>query len=144
MRKKGFTLIELMVAMGVIAVLIGMSILGIQTVLRSQRDTERRSIASTVQLNAQGFFNTVGRYPLTSEVVYVGTDIAFRQGSNITDRVEVTGSKTPKNGTTDQSGTAYCYVSSNGASYELGVQVESGQWEQFGNSGNECRSANIF
>lgn len=79
--KKAFTLIELMVAMGVVAVLIGLSVFGIQTVLRNQRNTERLKFASDLQLSATDFYNVRRAYPTFTRS---GGNVLVRDTSNAT------------------------------------------------------------
>lgn len=76
--KKAFTLIELMVAMGVIAVLIGLSVFGIQTVLRNQRNTERLKFTDDVELIITDFYNAKKKYP--TALVRNGSNLDVRDG----------------------------------------------------------------
>jgi prepilin-type N-terminal cleavage/methylation domain-containing protein len=141
--KKAFTLIELMVAMGVVAVLVTMSVVGIQIVQRSLRNTQRRDILNTFNLYLTGFSNDNGRFPLANEVSF--KDNGNGTGSILVNNVEVTELKGPTipQATTDQGGTAYCYISEDGSTYALAVTVEGGDpWSlQLGNSGVDCTTA---
>lgn len=51
-RSKGFTLVELLIAMAIIAVLIAIAAYGIQILQRNARNTRRRKIAQDLQLTA--------------------------------------------------------------------------------------------
>ena len=136
--KKGFTLLELIVAMAIIAVLMGLSLFGIQSVQRSQRDTERRAAVSNVNLEVAAYYGDNGVYPSVS------FDIASGTAKIGTKSVVLKGSAklAPAGATTsDLNGTVYCYVKYN-SSYQLGVYLEgtaswgsTGTSQQLGNGG---------
>lgn len=62
-RKKGFTLIEMMVAMGVIAVISALSVFGIQQVLVAQSNTQMRRVLDNLDISLSTYLNTFGRLP---------------------------------------------------------------------------------
>ncbi len=139
--KKGFTLIELMVAMGIIAVLVTMSVVAIQIVQRSLRDTQRRDIINTVNLWLAGHYNDNGRYPPTAEIVF-GTDTVEYQppSASAVEIADLAGATRAGSTESTTSQTAYCYaVTPGGGSYRLGVLLESGADVQLGNGG-DCTS----
>jgi len=140
-KKKAFTLLELMVAMGIIAVLVTMSIVGIQIVQTSLRNTERRDVLNTFNLYLAGYYNDNGFYPADGSVTVTTAGILV-DGTVV---VEADGATTPA-ATTDNDGTAYCYSSSDGGSYSLGASLENntfgdGGGLQLGNSGTDCTTA---
>ena len=61
--KKAFTLLELLVAMAIIAVLIALAIFGIIQVQRNSRETQRRKAAEDINIGIQDFYTTYGEYP---------------------------------------------------------------------------------
>lgn len=137
--KKGFTLLELIVAMAIIAVLMGLSLFGIQSVQRSQRDTERRSALSNINLEIAALYGDFGQYPPSGTGVTInGTTVTIRLGTT-TRTLTLKGAAIGAANTTI-GGTAYCY-SSTGGSYQLGVKLESSDWgapstaQQLGNAG---------
>ncbi|MCA9386659.1 type II secretion system protein [Candidatus Dojkabacteria bacterium] len=137
-KKKGFTLIELMVAMGIIAVLVTMSVVAIQIVQRSLRDTQRRDVLNTVNLWLAGYYNDNGRYPGTAQINFNGANgVTFTGTTPATDIVELSGA-TSNAVDSDSDGTDYCYYSATGASYRLGLKLESGSEVQLGNEGTDC------
>jgi prepilin-type N-terminal cleavage/methylation domain-containing protein len=145
--KKGFTLLELIVAMAIIAVLMGLSLFGIQSVQRSQRDTERRAALSNINLEIAAFYGDNGAYP---------SSIAFANVSGTESRATIAGTTkvislkgAAKLGTnpakrSDTTGSYYCYVN-RGATYQLGVYLEGSEsWgekgtaQQLGNDAGTC------
>lgn len=121
--KKAFTLVELMVAMAIIAALMGMSVFGINLVQRSSRNTQRRSAMSNIDLAVRNYQINNGTYPTTAELdfqsdgAYIGTEKV----------VEFEGSTAPQ-GSTDSSGTQYCYES-DGSTFSVGIELEGGSTE---------------
>ena len=134
--KKGFTLIELMVAMGIIAVLVTMSVVAIQIVQRSLRDTQRRDVANTVNLWLAGFYNDNGTYPLSADITFRADQVAYKHGSSGAKKiVDLSGPTVAKATSTDAAGTAYCYDSTaSGSAYLLVVKVEGGSTVEIGNA----------
>jgi len=138
--KKGFTLLELIVAMAIIAVLMGLSLFGIQSVQRSQRDTERRAALSNINLEVAAYYGDNGSYPtvafnVTASTVTIGTKTLTLKGA----------AKIIKPGPSDTTGTTYCYSGAGAATYQLGVYLEgpanwgsTGTAQQLGNAPTAC------
>ena len=65
LRKKGFTLVELLVVIAVIAILVTIVIIAInpQTVIRNSQDTKIRTEMNQVKTSLQLYFNENNRYP---------------------------------------------------------------------------------
>lgn len=124
--------------MGIIAVLVTMSVVAIQIVQRSLRDTQRRDVVKTVELWLAGYYNDNGRYPGTAQLSFNGSDgVEFTGTTPATEVVELTGA-TSNATDSDSEGTDYCYFSATGASYRLAVKLESGSEVQLGNDGSDC------
>lgn len=136
--KKAFTLLELMVAMGILAVLVGLSIIGIQTVQRSLRNTQRDDVMGAVNLKIQDIYTNTGTYP---DVVFT-PDAVFVDGEEYYKLEGAQKGTTSAEGTTP-AGTAYCYeILPNRASYTLAVQREGSGWNQFGLSDSSLCTTN--
>ena len=138
-RKKAFTLIELMVAMGIIGVLMTMSILGISIVQQSLRNTQRRDTMNSMNLAINTHFSNFGVFPPSGAggVVFTTTTGSVNGTSIVTFK----GPTIPSATLTTDSRTQYCY-SSNGGSYSFGARIEGGAWDiQLGNSGTPCTTA---
>jgi prepilin-type N-terminal cleavage/methylation domain-containing protein len=126
--KKAFTLLELMVAMGIVAILAAISVVGVSVVQRSLRNTERRKALESINLAIAEYFGTNGSYPaLGVGGLQFFTDHVELEGNTI---VNLTGSTQATNGTsTTSAATAYCYTQLNsGGSYSLGVDLEGSSW----------------
>lgn len=130
--KKGFTLIELMVAMGIIAVLVSLSIVGIQIVQRSLRNTQRTAVLNDLNLYIAGYFNDNGVYPTTAQVTFGTTSITVAGSSAI----ELSG-PTAAGASTTASSTDYCYTST-GSTYSIGILREGGSAAHITTSGTDC------
>ncbi len=133
-KKNAFTLIELMVAMGIIGVLVTLSLLGITIVQRSLRDTQRRDSVNAVRLAVEGHYTNNSVYP----------DIEIQTGGDamLVGNVEVElngpGAACETLEAASTSGCSlYCYET-DGSTYSLGVMVEGGTITQVGNSGDDC------
>lgn len=129
-QKSAFTLVELMVAMAIIAVLIGMAAFGINTLQRLSRDNQRRQVLINFQTYIEGYYNDFFEYPDLTELVVSSTQI------NITGYTqsgpELTGPTRVANAT-DLDGAVYCYGTETDG-YRLGVLLESGEFFNSGTS----------
>ncbi len=139
-QKKAFTLIELMVAMGIIGVLMTMSILGISIVQQSLRNTQRRDAVNSMNLAINTYFSNFGVFPSRGTG---GVEITTSQMSiNGTKILDLKGPTTASGTLTDDSHTQYCYRSEGGGSYGLGARIEGGALNvydiQLGNDGTAC------
>lgn len=130
--KKGFTLIELMVAMGIIAVLVSLSIVGIQIVQRSLRNTQRTAVLNDLNLYVAGYFNDNGVYPTTAQVTFGASAITVAGSTAI----ELSG-PTSAGASTTANSTDYCYTST-GATYSIGILREGGSAAHITTSGADC------
>lgn len=79
-QKKGFSLVELLVAMAIIAVLISIAAFGIQIVQRNARNTRRRKFVQDMILQIQDIQANTLKYPDNTTVN--GNDILFQDGNN--------------------------------------------------------------
>jgi|GEM_PF-1149162 len=131
-KSKGFSLIELLVAMGIIAVLLALVAFGIATAQRNSRDTQRRNKLADFVLVLEDFYTTKNTYP-PSGVAAAGNaygsgfnlvvDTTTIANSGVTNRVAWT---VPTNAP-EAGNTWYCYGRLNGGgNYIAGVKLESG------------------
>jgi prepilin-type N-terminal cleavage/methylation domain-containing protein len=65
LNRKGFTLVELLIAMAIIAVLIAIAAYGIQILQRNARNTRRRKVVQDIQLTVSDIQANFFEYPST-------------------------------------------------------------------------------
>lgn len=131
-KKSAFTLVELLVAMSIIAVLIGLSVFGISTAQRSLRDNQRRDMVKNVAAGLADYYAQNGQYPRRTNFTNIrGLFQALGVPNEGVTQIKLTGQ-------TDANATRYCYnVTSDG--YQLGAQLESG-WFDLSSGSNPCDS----
>ncbi len=138
---KAFTLLELIVAMAIIAVLVGLSVIGITTVQRSSRDTERLAALEAINLEVEAWYGNNGSYPSSivfdnaADTVAVGGTV-IAGGRAVTLPKGVASAINTALTATSSTETDYCYTTTAGTAYSLGVRLEgtSGRW--FGTAAN--------
>lgn len=131
----GFTLVELIVVMAIIAVLVTLSVLGISTVQRSSRDTQRIKTLEAVNLEIQAFFAANNRFPKNTELTVNSSGFTIGTGANAV-TVSTQGITTAVlTQASDSDSTDYCYnAPTTGADYYIAVDLESNsQPKYFGN-----------
>jgi prepilin-type N-terminal cleavage/methylation domain-containing protein len=131
MRKKGFTLVELLVVMGILVIL---STVGLASFRSSQikgRDTKRKNDLSQIQRGLELYCNDRGRYPLSSvdgEIIGCGLDpdspeicswdspweLGFGDEKTVYLKALPVDPQQP-----------YCYLSTTGVSYQLYAKLEN-------------------
>lgn len=111
----GFTLVELLVAMAIISVLIGLAVGAISLANRSSRDSQRRAAVFEVSAAINEYYGRTSAYPTT--ITVQGNTIQV--GNNT---VNLSGPALPAAATT-ANGTAYCYSRTAGG-YVLGAGLE--------------------
>lgn len=125
-KQKAFTLVELLVAMAVIAVLLGLAVFGITIVQQNARDTQRRAIINDIEI-------------AINSAIVSGTSLpsSFTAGAQT---LTIGGASVPLSGSlqrvasgdtttaaTSSTLTDYCYGTS-GSTYVVGLQLESGSY----------------
>jgi len=130
--KKAFTLVELLAAMAIIAILIGLAGFGISTALRASRNSQREKMVDNLQVAIQDYLGRQQAYP-TSITLANGFLVLNPAPSGDPIQVPVKGVTVPK-ASTDSQGTQYCYsnaiVGADG--YILGAKLEGGSWYDLG------------
>jgi len=143
MRKKlqGFTLVELLAAMAIIAILIGLAGFGISIALRNARDSDRRKIIDNMQLVVNDYFTRENEYPASAAVS--GSTIVFQDGTGTTigDAVPFDGNSSPA-ASTDSKGTLYQYDDST-SGYLMCASLENGEWFDLSSGGGDCAANGV-
>lgn len=130
--KKAFTLVEVLVVMGIIAVLMGLAVFGISILNRNSRDSQRVSTLAEMVRLLNDYKKDNLNYPITSLVGFNST--AFRINS-----VDVLPLKDSNKygSSTSSSQTRYQYVNNNGK-FGLCAILESGEVKNVGDLTLTC------
>jgi prepilin-type N-terminal cleavage/methylation domain-containing protein len=149
-KKKGYTFLELIIAMAVVAILMGLGFAGIATLQMSQRNTERRKGIESINLEVIAFQGDTGKFPARIEINPNTGLVKICEISNlgcttgIVKNTTVKGAALPISNlpASTPAGSAYCYVIT-GASYSLAVGLEGGASAfDMGNSATKCTPNN--
>lgn len=132
--KKGFTLLELLVAMAIIAVLLALAVFGILQVQRNSRETQRIKALEDVNIGIQSFYNRFGQNP--PSVDFQPEKVLICESSLCSQKEEVPLKNSAKTSTTGQTTTnaaLYAYeLLPDG--YRLGYCKENGDVYNAGTS----------
>ncbi len=143
-RSKGFTLIELIVVVGILSILAAGSIVALNPVAQFQKanDSRRKSDLSQVQKTLEAYYQDNGKYPLSS-VSSPLYRITVPPGSTVIDwgkSWQPYMNLLPKDPTASKN---YVYYST-GQSYYLYASLDRGSSDPGAcNSGNACSSLTI-
>ncbi|MFQ5492618.1 MAG: type II secretion system protein [Candidatus Dojkabacteria bacterium] len=151
--KKAFTLVELLVAMAIIGVLIGLSLFGIAAAQRNARDTARRAATQDINAGTADYFSQTGSFPtglgFNNDEVIITNPPATTCTAGVTcvivplDGAAKIGTSGVLSGTGGQLGSrttdtsSWCYAQQSDG-YSLGVLLESDEQFQAGTSITDC------
>lgn len=138
---KGFTILELIIGMAIVAVLMGLGIAGITTLQQSTRNTERRNALQSVYTEVEAMRGDFGAYPEQIKVVTYSTSstvivLCQRAGSgtscgtggsrNVTlaNSAYIVQNSTENSSNTTES--VYCYSRPSATSFSVAVLLEGG------------------
>lgn len=150
---KGFTILELIIGMAIVAVLMGLGIAGISTLQQSTRNTERRTALEAVYTEIEAMRGDFGAYPEQVKVVTYssssttlvlcqksgsGTSCGTGGSRNVTlsNSAYVVQNSTEAASTTTES--VYCYSRPSSTSFSLAVSLEGGSAPFAYGSATEC------
>lgn len=151
MKHKAFTLVELLIAMAIIAILIAISAYGIALVQRNSRNTQRASFTNDFKIGLEKFYSNYGTYPdshpASGRICYNSdqSKIMMRTTSG-TSFVEVINPRAdflkPASGNSTRLTSVYCYQKRAGGLYSLQYQMENQngvKWSnELGTSNDPC------
>jgi general secretion pathway protein G len=137
MRQKGFTLVELLVAIGIIGILSSIAVVSVSNVRAKARDAKRLADVKQIQTALESYFNDQNLYPAETSTLGSATkntlcasysNNAKGNGFNTLAAGETCGTTylnpVPKNSTPN--GKDYAYASTAGDTYTLKFKLESG------------------
>lgn len=126
--RKGFTLIEILIFMGIAAVLLLLSFQGIQVLQRNSRDSERTTIGGQIDTLLNKYRRDNLKYPNN-------VNVTFQQNlfeiDGLVENVPL--ERFLKSAAqTNTEGTNYLYNFISSSEYQLCVRLESGAYKGFG------------
>ena len=80
--RRGFTLIELMVVVAILATLVGLGAIGVGRTMRTADKTSRNAFCRTLNSAIMAYKNETGKYPLTSAVSNSAASYTYGTVSN--------------------------------------------------------------
>ncbi len=146
-RLRAFTLVELLVAMAIIAILIALAGFGVSLALRASRDSQRQEMVDNLRVGIADYLARENAYP--KDIVYdSGTNkfsLTPEPPSGNVIEIPVSENVTTPGSDTDSQTTRYCYsneiLGSDG--YILGALLENGNWFELGTSTTHSCEENI-
>lgn len=140
---KGFTLVELLVTMAIIAVILGMTVFGIGLAQRASRDAQRRNTIDDINLGIQSYYELYNTYPQTNQLVFSADAVSITKGGteflNIPLKGVTAWTGSNASGETTSIGTHYCFLQTSGG-YILGAYLESNVWFEAGTDNSQSCS----
>lgn len=134
-RLKAFTLVELLAAMAIIAILIGIAGFGISIALRGSRDSQREKALDDLQIAITDYLSRKNVYP--ASIGYSGGEFTLPATSPLITVAVSPGAAEPA-GTTDGNGTLYKYAQvTTGGGYVLCAYLENDTIFELGTSATE-------
>ncbi len=130
--KKALSLVELLVAMAIIAVLTGLAVYGIGELNKNSRDTQRMSALGQMVEELSDYKKEALNYPLTNQV---SITTSFSIGG--TTLFQLTGATVGASSTT-QTGTKYEYSNEGTGQFGLCAVMESGSIANVGQVELDC------
>lgn len=121
-KEQGFTIIELLVAMAILGLLIGLLIPGIGIVRRGARNTARRTSLQAIQSEIEEYYGTNKSYPAANDGAPTGITVA--SGAQVDSQFTVSAvTAAPAADAVTDSTFQYMYTKT-GNSYTLTVYLE--------------------
>ena len=115
MKQKGFTLIEILVTVSIIALLTSIGLVSYASFNRQARDAKRKADIEQIRGALELYRSDEGTYPLTADFLF---------GSSLTEGTNTYLSKIPQDPQNSSSGRKY-YYTSDGTDYTVAAALES-------------------
>lgn len=133
-RIPGFTLVELLATLMIIAVLMGLGLFGMNRVQLAGRDGSRQAKLAEIKTAVDFFYRINSRYPATSAVNWTNNQTLVIG----TRTVRVTGHLTRSTASRTNLTQTYYYYNLETDGYRLCVKQENGNWYQLSTSTLSC------
>jgi type IV pilus assembly protein PilA len=125
-QRKGFTLIEILIVVAIIAILASVVLVGLGPTQQAGRDARRISDLSEVQNGLELYYNKCGYYPGDVEAAACGTYSANNTWALMTASLVGSGIGVTSVPNDPSSGQNYQYGSNDGTSYVIEAKLENG------------------
>jgi prepilin-type N-terminal cleavage/methylation domain-containing protein len=120
--KKGFTLVELMVVITVIAILMTIAIVSFTRIQKQARDTKRKADIRTLETALQAYYTELQHYPIQPTVLDAGSALSSFLSPNYIPSIPTA----PLGSASTNGNTSYMYISdTNGFTYSLCTALET-------------------
>lgn len=125
---KAFTLIELLIVMGIIAILLAISAYGIALVFRNSRNSQRAEFINDFKVGLEKYYSSYGVYPEMAKIcINSSTGKLILKSPSSTNILEVYLNKNstfyPSTQTSNKE-SRYCYKKQSGGLYSLQYEME--------------------
>lgn len=134
--KKGFSLIELLVVISIMAILIGLSAFGLQQARESARDGQRKSDLETIRTGLSFYKADCNKYPTPAGGT--GADFKTNFGSNFNGNCVAPTPVYIEKIPADPDPNKYYYYTSDGTTYKICSSLET----ETGPTPTQCTGAN--
>ena len=154
MYRKAFSLIELLVVMGVISVLISISVFGFTVMNRNGRNSKRVALINDIKLGFEQYYIRNGVHPDEDSALFNqankqiticldgGDGTICKSEKKIDLKVEGDHLVPAGDGVSTNRTTGYCYKVTSRGNYVLGVKLEGqDKWRDVGNDSTGCTGA---
>ena len=132
--RQAYSMVEVLVVMGVIAVLVGLGFVGISLAQRASRDEDRKAAAALIQSAVNDYFRVNASYPVENSSLLWSANSVVIGGKSVT----LEGYRNYSVTSTDASRTRYIYMK-NSSGYIICVQLEGGGWFRTGTGSDELK-----
>jgi type II secretory pathway pseudopilin PulG len=139
--EQAFSLVELLIAFAIVAVLIGLSTYGVGVATRNSRESQRLEVLTNVRLKLDEHYLKYGTYPANDRVSFTTNQIRVCKPDNSScESIPLSqGFLAGSNSNTNNSRTRYCYRQiTSDRLYALCYRTEKGDWKNIGISSTQC------
>jgi type II secretory pathway pseudopilin PulG len=130
-----FTMVELVVVLGIVAVLMGMGLFGVRQLQVAGRDNTRVSKLAEIQSAIDLYYRTSGKYPALNSTFQWTSDGGAQVGGK---KITLTGHTIRSAGTTSDARQTYYIYKVFSSGYLICAKMERGAWYKLGPAKEAC------